>query len=42
MIGLLCSEEIVTLLNCFNTILERDGQTDGWTEFLYQYRGDAQ
>jgi len=29
------------ILSCFDTILERDGQTDGQTEFLYQYRASA-
>jgi len=33
MIGLPCGEEIVTIvLNCFDTIPERDGQTDGQAE----------
>jgi len=29
------------MLGCFNTIPERDGQTDGQAEFLYQYRASA-
>jgi len=34
MTGLLCGKE--TMLSHFDRILERDGQTDGQTELLYQ------
>jgi len=32
-----CNEEIVMMLNRFDTIPECDGQTDRQIEFIYQY-----
>jgi len=44
MIGLPCVEETVTIgpmLSRIRRIPYRDGQTDGRTEFLYQYRASV-
>ena len=41
-IGLLYGEKNYgDMLSRFHTIPERDGQTDGRTEFLYQYRASV-